>query len=251
MSSDGSKRPNDPGYSASHIGKGDECQKAFCEQAGRRLIWQLEQDFLEALCDRLPRSFHLLDFACGTGRIAGFIADQGGRVHGIDISESMIEVARETVNNGVFVCSDFREAEGMDSLKEDYALITAFRFFSNAEESLRKDALGFVHRSLGKDGVAVINIHRNCASMGFRLQKLARKPSAQRCYSPSDFEILVAGAGLVVTSRISQGFLVLSDKRIILPPKFQFTIERLLQRSFLKRTLLGFNVIYTLSLADA
>ena len=54
-----------------------------------------------------------------------------------------------------------------DITKEDifagreFNLITAFRFFLNAEENLRKDALNTITSLLSEDGYFVFNNHRN------------------------------------------------------------------------------------------
>lgn len=44
--------------------------------------------------EHLPRETVVLDMPCGTGRLAEAILDTGLRVHGADISEQMLEVAR-------------------------------------------------------------------------------------------------------------------------------------------------------------
>ncbi|GGL26061.1 class I SAM-dependent methyltransferase [Nocardia jinanensis] len=47
--------------------------------------------FAESVGDRGP----VADIGCGPGRIAGFLAARGTRVHGVDLSPAMVAVARE------------------------------------------------------------------------------------------------------------------------------------------------------------
>jgi cyclopropane fatty-acyl-phospholipid synthase-like methyltransferase len=54
-----------------------------------------EADFLEELLG-LPRGAEILDIGCGTGRHSIELAKRGYRMTGIDLSEGMLSVARET-----------------------------------------------------------------------------------------------------------------------------------------------------------
>ena len=45
----------------------------------------------------------VLDMGCGTGKpISSIIADSGRRVHGIDVSETMVSLSRKNVPHGIF-----------------------------------------------------------------------------------------------------------------------------------------------------
>jgi cyclopropane fatty-acyl-phospholipid synthase-like methyltransferase len=54
-----------------------------------------EVDFLEELL-RLPRGAEILDLGCGTGRHSIELARRGYRVTGLDLSQGMLDVARQT-----------------------------------------------------------------------------------------------------------------------------------------------------------
>jgi SAM-dependent methyltransferase len=69
---------------------------------GRHLLPQLEQRGL--------RHGRVLDVACGTGRAFAPLLDRGWRIHGCDISPSMLEVARERFGGEVELdVADMRE----------------------------------------------------------------------------------------------------------------------------------------------
>src|SRR5699024_8288425 len=56
-------------------------------------------DFAENLVSSLnpQRDEHILDIGCGTGDLANAISKSGATVTGIDMSQSMIEVARRSI----------------------------------------------------------------------------------------------------------------------------------------------------------
>ena len=53
-----------------------------------------EKQIIADCFEHLPRETIVLDMPCGTGRLAEAILEAGLRVHGADISEQMLEVAR-------------------------------------------------------------------------------------------------------------------------------------------------------------
>jgi len=74
-------------------------------------MWDLEQAALRDLIGALkPR--RALDFACGTGRIASFVENAFPElaIDGIDISESMLDVARKKGGPTTYRLMDTQEA---------------------------------------------------------------------------------------------------------------------------------------------
>lgn len=55
---------------------------------------------------RVPKGGRILDVCCGTGYLAGLLADYGYRVTGIDVSEPMIACARSNVQAVEFQVAD-------------------------------------------------------------------------------------------------------------------------------------------------
>jgi SAM-dependent methyltransferase len=127
------------------------------------LLWKIEQDQLGAIIADLrstnPR-IEALDFASGTGRITAFLEEHVDAVTGIEISESMCEIARGSVKRAKILCTNILSGDQPPEAK--YDLITAFRFFLNAEPSLRRPALNaLASRLRDKSSLLVINNHGN------------------------------------------------------------------------------------------
>lgn len=98
-----------------------------------------------------------LDFACGTGRILAeheaFFPDTWG----VDVSEAMVTRARDRCAQSHIVLQDLTVAP----LPVSFDVITAFRFFLNAEPELRTSVVAALWRHCNPGGRLIANIHVN------------------------------------------------------------------------------------------
>lgn len=133
------------------------------EHIERPLLREVFQELRGTGC----RSY--LDFACGTGRILEVGQPFFDYLVGVDISEDMARHARA-------VCSSATIHAPLDitktPLKENFDVISAFRFFLNAQPSLRREVLGAMSRMQVKGGYLVCNIHVNSLSILGRFYRL-------------------------------------------------------------------------------
>lgn len=85
----------------------------------------------------LPVNSHLLDLACGRGRHAVQLADNGYRVTGLDLSEENIAFANEHfAREGLsFVQGDMRHNLGSEIFDAVVNLFTSFGYFNTQEEN--------------------------------------------------------------------------------------------------------------------
>src|SRR5260221_2487885 len=72
--------------------------------------YAIEVDYIDRLIKKFhPHAIHLLDVGCGTGRHANLLADRNYFVHGIDLSEQMLEIANNSKrSNPIFSKGDIR-----------------------------------------------------------------------------------------------------------------------------------------------
>jgi SAM-dependent methyltransferase len=134
-------------------------------RAAKGLDWLVEQQLLADVLRVAvpPGARSAADFACGTGRILEFLGRHFPSPVGIDISPGMLALARARCPRAVLILGDVTTTP--DLAPGPFDLITAFRFFLNAEPSLRSQVLAWMGKSLRPGGVVVANFHLNPVSL--------------------------------------------------------------------------------------
>ena len=178
---------DDQDYRASHLERGGQYDANLAESPFDDYMSGWERKHLPNVIRRFfpqgPQRY--LDFACGTGRITAQVAPMAGESVGVDISPTMIEEARKKCPQTIFHLADLTQKN--PDLGGNFDLITAFRFFGNAQDELREGAMKAITQCLAPGGHLVINSHRNpralyallnrmtggnCGSMDLHLSKL-------------------------------------------------------------------------------
>lgn len=229
-------------YSLSHINKGHDYDSIFTRQLGTNMIWAFEQLALTNAFGQ--RSFYRhLDFAGGTGRMAAFIADRCEEQYILDISEKMLTVARKRLPNCNIICKDFNDKiPELDEIKFD--LITAFRFFPNAEEKLRLQAIQFISSKLNKGGILVCNNHRNFWSLSYLFSRLTLK-GGRTGMTHKQMLSLADSSGLELVETYSMGVIPQTEtKTAFFSWKITRVFEDFIFKTSTKKHLMGYNIIY-------
>lgn len=150
-------------YSNSHLTKdfGIRYNSGYSKDTHDHRLWLLEKEVLRRI---MLKYFKLkvknyLDFACGTGRLLEVFENNSINSSGIDISKEMLKEAKKKYKKSKLIQGDLTKNPYL--FKQKFDLITAFRFFLNAEDSLRKKALIALYKNLKDDGILIINIHGN------------------------------------------------------------------------------------------
>src|SRR5690625_2014249 len=149
-----------PDYSLSHRRAGHDYEARFVDRPGRAGMWRLERELIRKVFPILaPR--RLLDFATGTGRIVAELEKclPQSELHGIDISEDMLALARAKCSRVAFHTLDGRQALNAFG-KESFDTVSAFRFFPNADPALRQDAAAQIAALVKPGGYVVLNKDR-------------------------------------------------------------------------------------------
>lgn len=157
-------------YRKSHIGKNKASfyeSNVYGKSSYDSAIWEIEKGCLVRFIANYLRDVDInyLDFACGTGRIISFLETKVGRSSGVDISGDVLELAKNKVKNSKLVKGDLSKEPSL--IKGKYNLITSFRFFLNAQDTLKHGVLNVLYEKLSKDGIFILNIHGNKFSLRF------------------------------------------------------------------------------------
>lgn len=219
-----------PGYRDSHLDRGVDYHRRFTENPYRRMMWGFEQRFLLEILKSFPEPERVrhLDFACGTGRVLSFLEDKVGRSVGVDVSESMLETARAE-NPGL----DLRRVDITREsawTNETFDLVTAFRFFPNAETELRREVLEALRAVVSDRGRLVFNNHMNHNSLPYRLMRLRGKQPNLPGMSHGQIAPLLEGAGWRIERTFHAGLLPSSENRLVLPAGLLTALESIASR---------------------
>jgi ubiquinone/menaquinone biosynthesis C-methylase UbiE len=190
--------------------KGAEYEAYYQNKAWQRFLWSREQEVILRILEKYfaGRDVHLLDFACGTGRITEFLENRVYTSTGVDVSGSMLAIAREKLKRTELIEMDITTDNILKPRK--FNLITAFRFFLNAEPELRCATIKAIAELLDDDGHLVFNNHHNSGSPWIRLRHAYyRKKDPEGIYnvmSIGEMKNLVEEAGLEIAEIYPIGF---------------------------------------------
>ena len=149
-------------YRDSHLNKGIEYDEKFKDNSYRSLLWDIEKKILKKFISKYFSKpiENYLDFACGTGRVLSFMGQYSNNSIGVDVSESMLSVARDNVKESKIIFGDItKDSTILNNLEFD--LISAFRSFPNAQNELCVETLMIFNKILKNEGYLVFNNHRN------------------------------------------------------------------------------------------
>ena len=199
-------------YKESHKyqGKGDEYEAYYETEAWEKFLWSREQEIILRILDKYfaGKEINLLDFACGTGRITGLLESRVKTSTGVDVSGSMLAIARSKLKRTEIIEADITTENILKGRK--FNLITAFRFFLNAEQELRSSAIKALVELLDEDGLLVFNNHHSLGSPWIKLlyaRHLRKNPEGTfNVMSIEQMRDLVGDVGLEIVEIYPAGF---------------------------------------------
>lgn len=137
--------------------------------------WDGEIDFYREFAQKAKeRRQSVLEVACGTGRVAIRLAQEGVEIVGTDLSKEMLQIARSKSTEVRWVNEDMRTLD----LGEMFGLIIvpghSFQFMLTPDDQVK--ALETFKRHLTKNGTLVIHLdHQNMDWLGALLGDLGGK----------------------------------------------------------------------------
>jgi predicted TPR repeat methyltransferase len=205
-------------YRDSHLTKGDEYDKKFKDNSYRSLLWSIEKKILKKIVSKYF-SGHIqnyLDFACGTGRVLSFLEQNSNNSIGVDVSEAMLSVARNNVKRSKIVFGDItKDIKVLNNI--EFELISAFRFFPNAQAELCVETLMIFNKILKDEGYLVFNNHRNHHSLMInRLKRFIKyliKKKHTIYFSEREVKNLMNKCGFKIVKTYHSGIFNIDEKK--------------------------------------
>ena len=161
----------DDDYRCSHVDRGPSYDSTLAASPFEAYMAKWEGHWLTRFAqEQFPHGIpRFLDFACGTGRITQTVAPLAREAIGVDVSHSMLEIARAKCPHVRFIEADVtREPVALGH----FDVVTAFRFLGNAQDELRNDAVRTISELLRPGGFFIVNNHRNPASIATLLHRM-------------------------------------------------------------------------------
>ena len=116
--------------------------------------------------DRIPSgNASVLELGCGTGRVLIPLAESCAYVHGIDVSEAMVDICREKIAQAGLPWGRTSVAVGditrFDLGRQFDLIIAPYRVFQNLETDEEIDGVfECVRKHLASDGSSILNVFR-------------------------------------------------------------------------------------------
>lgn len=130
-------------------------------------IWELQRPYVQREIEALRRQrsrIHLLDFACGTGRVLSFVENLADESIGLDISAEMLGLAATKCRRSALIEGNLAETPTL--VEGPFDVVTMFRFILNAGPELASTILRLLHpHLLAGQGRLICNVHGNSWSL--------------------------------------------------------------------------------------
>ncbi len=188
-------------YRGSHtaVGYGETYDRTYREGYYKEQWDQLEQPLLRSVFSDLRASGAetYLDFACGTGRILSVGESIFPTSFGVDVSEAMLSQAAARCPGSTIRQIDLTR----ESLGRQFDVVSAFRFFLNAQPQLRREAVAAIASHLAPGGALVANVHVNRSSilgLAYRFRNTLSGATIANVMGFNELEDLFEGAGLQI-----------------------------------------------------
>ena len=219
-----------------------------------RLIYNLEKDIIEKIFSEIDsKEKTLMDFACGSGRWTSVLEKHFLNVVGVDVSEQMISVARKKCENTEFVVTDITSDKIDEALKgKKFDVITAFRFYKNAQDSLRKEATAELPKYLKDDGLFIFDLHLNTFSIMGILASITRFLKFSELFGISKLQIrtmslsqirkIFTNSEFEIVDYYGMGILPGRSNYIMLPQKLLYKVESFFTRHKILRNI-SYNIL--------
>jgi 2-polyprenyl-3-methyl-5-hydroxy-6-metoxy-1,4-benzoquinol methylase len=127
-------------------------------------------------------------------------------VSGVDVSDDMLSIAKHQLPTATFLRQDVTE----QILSDKFDVISSFRFFLNAENSLRTATLSSLHKMLNDDGILIINVHVNKHSplgCAYRLRNKLYGNVVANTLGFTEFSKFLTSAGFSIQETLWYGYL--------------------------------------------
>lgn len=133
----------DPGHDHYH----GDVARGYLEKRLKQEHWHREQTVVREMLQPMATGLQVLDVPVGTGRFVEMYLEKGMHVSGIDISQDMLDMARQTLGPLHDRCEMRRgSADELPYADGRFDLVVCFRFFGLIPLNMSKNVLAEIRR---------------------------------------------------------------------------------------------------------
>ncbi len=127
-------------------------------------MWHKEQELMSDLLDAQPDGIKVLDVPFGTGRFVGMFQKKGMIIFGIDISEDMLETAKEELGEAYNECHiEVGSADALPYDDSSFDLVVCFRFLGLLPYAVAREVLSEIRRVSRGDVIVRVPVRKDSA----------------------------------------------------------------------------------------
>ena len=161
-----------------------------------------DRPFLNEFLSHLARGARLLDVGCGTGSGSKYFFDHGMRVKGLDLSGSMIEVARRSYPHIRFTRKDIRDSNYPAG--EQDAIWAGYSLFHMGREDFQT-VLKKIRKTLVPDGIFGLIMQEGKGDVQFPEPLCPSKSLLVCLYSIKELTAILGAKGFNVVAQNRRG----------------------------------------------
>ena len=182
-----------------------------------RMYDRLEKRAIDRLLPPPSSGGRLLEVGCGTGHWSEYFLQRGFEVKGVDVSESMVAIARQREIAADFGVADAMQLSFADESFNVAAAITVLEFATDAPRVVSEMA-----RCVRKKGGTLIvgSLNRLSAYNQSKQRQANSMYASARLFSPSEMRDLLAPFGVPVM--LVAGFVPQTDRLVRLSPLLEW-----------------------------
>ena len=153
----------------------------------------------------LQKNEKVLDLACGTGILEPYLIKKGVNVIGIDISNEMINIAKQKYPNVIYTCQDFYDFEGKDFDK--IIIFNAYPHFIN------RDLFALKAGECLKENGKLFIIHNECKEKINSYHVNSAKNVSRELLSPDEEAIYLKKYFDINETKDDKNYLIVCTKK--------------------------------------
>lgn len=156
------------------------------------------QKEMECFSSAFPPGGKILDLGCGAGRDAKRFSEMGFSVSGIDFSEELLALARQTAPEAVFMLQDLENLENFAPGSFDGVWANASLL--HLEKARLPGVLSQIHSLLKAGGCFFLSLKQGTGEGIILDDRYGGIPKFFAYYQPEEISALLQKAGFVITS---------------------------------------------------